>query len=276
MASTAERSSLAESAEAEFVLSMARAAPPEVRAVLGMSETRLAGGVVTAMRNDPMGGFWNRALGFGFSQPFDAGAQDEVLAFYEEAQAPAACIQLSPHAAPQDWPTAFAARGLTPGRTWVKFLTPVSSPVLTETALEIRAVDATEVDEYATVYTRGFGMPTEGPFFQWIRALPSAAGWQSFGAWDDGVMISAGNLFVVDGVGVLGGAATLPEQRGKGGQTALMAARTVAATEAGCAWISTETGTETAEEPNPSLHNMRHAGMDELYERTNWIFRPAG
>ena len=56
-----------------------------------------------------------------------------------------------------------------------------------------------------------------------------------------------------------------------------MARRVTDAAALGCSWITAETGTETAEEPNPSLHNMRRIGLVELYERRNWIWRaPAG
>jgi hypothetical protein len=29
----------------------------------------------------------------------------------------------------------------------------------------------------------------------------------------------------------------------------------------GCRWLATETGSETPERPNPSLHNMRRKGL---------------
>jgi GNAT superfamily N-acetyltransferase len=86
-------------------------------------------------------------------------------------------------------------------------------------------------------------------------------------------MISAANLFIANDVAVLGGAATLPDHRGRGGQSALMSARIAAAAAAGCEWFSTETGAESDDDPNPSLHNMRRLGFVELYERTNWIYR---
>jgi hypothetical protein len=46
------------------------------------------------------------------------------------------------------------------------------------------------------------------------------------------------------------------------------------ALDAGAEWITSETGAETLDSPNPSLHNMRRLGLGEQYERTNWIWRP--
>lgn len=271
MTDALERAGLAEAAEAEFVLSMAQSAPADVRSELGMRETRLAGGVLTAMRQDPTGGFWNRALGFGFNEPFDSAALAEVLAFYRDMGAPAATLQLSPQAAPSDWESVLAAGGLTAGRSWVKFLTPIEHLLGSESNLEVRRIGPESSEEYARTYAGAFGLPTEGPFFAWIRALPLAPGWQCFGAYDGDTLISAANLFITGSVGVLGGAGTLPENRGRGGQAVLMAARVSAAAEAGCEWYSTETGSESPEDPNPSLHNMRRLGMAELYARTNYL-----
>jgi ribosomal protein S18 acetylase RimI-like enzyme len=71
------------------------------------------------------------------------------------------------------------------------------------------------------------------------------------------------------------GGATVPEQRHRGAQTALIAARARAAHAAGCRWLVVETGAEAPGGHNPSLHNLRRAGFEVLYERTNWIWRPA-
>lgn len=81
-------------------------------------------------------------------------------------------------------------------------------------------------------------------------------------------------LFVRGDTGHLVGAATLAEARGRGAQSALMRVRVEEARRRGCRWIGTETGAESVDSPNPSLHNMRRLGFTELYERQNWIWRP--
>ena len=50
-------------------------------------------------------------------------------------------------------------------------------------------------------------------------------GWDCWLALDGDEPAAAAGLFVAEGVGYLGFAATLPEHRGKGGQNALLAAR---------------------------------------------------
>lgn len=272
MADLHVRARIAESAEAEFVLAMAQAAPEDVSKELGMHQARIGGGIVTAMEHDPTGGFWSKGLGFGFTEPFGEGVVDEVLTFFEESRVPAAVVQVSPLASPSTWSDALAARGLTPSRTWVKFVSEIRLIPHPRTELEVREIAEEDLDEFAKIYTVGFGMP-EGPLTKLFRALPGAPGWQCFGAWDGSDLVSVANLFVAGDVGVLGGAATLPDKRGRGGQTALMSVRVAAAAAAGCAWISSETGSESEEEPNPSLHNMRRLELGELYTRTNWVYR---
>ena len=76
-------------------------------------------------------------------------------------------------------------------------------------------------------------------------------------------------------VGGLLGAATLPPERGRGAQGALMARRMRDAAEMGCKWVITETGEETPDLPNPSYRNMVRLGFKLAYFRQNYIFTPA-
>lgn len=73
-------SRLAEQLEAAYMADVFDAASPAVRDELGMSVHRIAGGVVTAMANDPTGGFWSRALGLGWSEPLTDAVLAQVVA----------------------------------------------------------------------------------------------------------------------------------------------------------------------------------------------------
>ena len=99
-------------------------------------------------------------------------------------------------------------------------------------------------------------------------------GFVTYGAWDGDELVAVATLFLGPDSAVLAGAVTLPEYRGRGAQSALMSVRISDALETGVEWITSETGAETPDSPNPSLHNMRRLGLGEQYERTNWIWRP--
>jgi hypothetical protein len=66
---------------------------------------------------------------------------------------------------------------------------------------------------------------------------------------------------------------TLPGYQGRGGQSALIAARMRAAAEAGCGLLVAETGDEKPGEHNTSLRNLMRMGFRVLYKRQNWIWR---
>ena len=78
-------------------------------------------------------------------------------------------------------------------------------------------------------------------------------------------------MFIAEGVGYLGFAATLPEHRGKGGQNALLAERIEHAREAGCDVVVTETGELREELPSNSYRNILRAGFTEVAVRANWL-----
>jgi ribosomal protein S18 acetylase RimI-like enzyme len=140
----------------------------------------------------------------------------------------------------------------------------------------VTALDAADGERFARVICLGFGMPLESPLPGWFAGLPAQAeaGFTVYGAWQGETLVAAASLFAANGVGTLAGAGTLPEYRGLGAQSALMARRMREAAALGCRLVTAETGTETPEKPNPSLHNMRRIGLTELYERRNWIWQP--
>ena len=78
-------------------------------------------------------------------------------------------------------------------------------------------------------------------------------------------------MFVSEGVGYLGFAATLPEHRAKGGQSALLARRIRHAREAGCDVLVTETGERRDDLPSNSYRNILRAGFTEVAVRSNWL-----
>ena len=81
----------------------------------------------------------------------------------------------------------------------------------------------------------------------------------------DGGFVATGALGIVDGVCLLAGASTLPSQRGRGGQTSLLAHRLTLAREQGCslAMVVTEPG-------SASQRNAERNGFQVAYTRTKW------
>lgn len=261
--------------EAAYMEAAFAGTTPEVKAALGMSTTRIGGGVVTVMADDPTGGFWSRAVGFGITEPVTESIVDEVLAFARVADAKSLLWHIAPRA-DGPWEEILAARGSKPGQAWVKFAAPIEDVhAATATDLRIAPIELADARRYADLMIEVFEMPADSALPDWSASQVGIPGFQMYGAWDGDTLAATACLYAANGIGSLSGAATLPEYRGRGAQTALMARRVADAATLGCTWITAETGTETADDPNPSLHNMRHIGLVELYERRNWIWRAA-
>jgi hypothetical protein len=116
-------------------------------------------------------------------------------------------------------------------------------------------------------------MPSDGALAQMLAASVENPGFRTFAAWDGGDIVAGGNLFVHGEAGSINTGATLPTHRGRGGQSAVIAARIAAATEAGCRWLVAEAGKPPAGTSNASLNNLIRAGLKPLYARTNWNWK---
>ncbi|MEV6414992.1 GNAT family N-acetyltransferase [Kribbella sp. NPDC051718] len=266
---------LAEVVEAELMFGIAGIDGP-VRDGLGISGRRFGRGVAISVREDPSE-YWSRAQGFGFDRPVTAELIGEVVSFYRDAGTPIAHFHLAPDVLPEDWDAIRAAYGLEAGGTIVKLLHDASPVAAAESSLRIGPLDRADSESVrAWVETQmiGFGLPDrDGLLRGMLAALCDVPDFQPYAAWDGDKLVATAGLYVRGEVGECVSAATLPEYRGRGAQSALIALRVEDAVKAGCKWISTETGKPADGEQNPSLDNMRRAGFKDLYDRQSWTWR---
>lgn len=263
----------AERSEAEYLWDMADRAPEDLAARLGLAGIRVGGGVVRVAAHDPTGGFWNRCIGLGATEPITDDVVEAVTGFAREHAAPVLVVQVAPGARPEGWREVLQRHGLAGGATWVKFMGPLPDIPPVDTDLVVRPVTADDAPAVAEVIVAGFEMPA-GLMTEWTLDQLTRPHWAAFAAWDGDLPVAGAMLFVHGDTAHLVGAATLPGARGRGAQSALMRARVEEARRRGCRWVGTETGAESPGSPNPSLHNMRRLGFTELYARENWLWRP--
>lgn len=273
--SLTQAAALAETAEAEFMYAFETGAPPSARSALDMTAVRLGGGVVLAMGADPTGGYWNKALGFGVTEPVTDDLVRSVLDVYRATGSAAAVLQLAPSALPEDWDDICGRHGIVAGSVWAKLLRPAGKEIGPATTnLRIGRVRPDDVAEWSRVYCTGFGMPEDPDLLAFFGSgTDEARGFRSFGAWSGDRLVASANLHVAGPVAAFCGAATLPEERRRGAQSAFTAARLAEATRLGCEWMSAETWQEFDGNVNPSLHNMERAGFVQVYDRRNWVWR---
>jgi GNAT superfamily N-acetyltransferase len=254
-----------ERAERAALRDMMQAAPPAVVAGLGVETVEAGGATCVLIRGLSMIPELNRVMGLGIDEPATEDGLDAIDGAY--AGGPH-LICLSPEAQPSDLPTRLAARGYAPGYPWMKFCRTPDEDVTAPTDLRVERIGADRAADFAGVVADGFGMPDS--MREFIAVLPGRDRWSCWVAYAGDQPCGAGALFIDGDDAWVGLGATVPAARGRGAQSAILAARVRAAAQAGCRMITTETGVRTPDRPARSYRNILRAGFEEVYERPNW------
>ncbi len=157
--------------------------------------------------------------------------------------------------------------GFEPDYGWMKFSRGVG-PREARSGLHVARVDADRAADFARVVAAGYELP------EW--AAPVAAnvvgrpGWSCYVAYEGDEPAGAGALFVHEGVGWLGFASTIDRFRGRGAQSAILAARIEDARQQRCRTVVTETGQLEESRPSSSYRNILRAGFREAGVRPNF------
>jgi GNAT superfamily N-acetyltransferase len=235
------------------------------RALYAEQAIVLGGGVV-ALRADvaPGSPMLNRILGLGVDEPATEEAVDTAL---DALTGTTHYVAVSPDARPPALAEWLEARGLERGWGWMQFRRGVEDPPASRTDLELVRVGASTAAAFARVVRLAYALPAEvEPFVARIVETP----WEAWLAFAGDEPAAAAALYAEGDGAYLGFAATLPEQRGKGAQSALLAARIRRARELGCRWVSTETGEQRPGKPSGSYRNILRAGFAEQYVVANF------
>ncbi|HYY23552.1 MAG TPA: GNAT family N-acetyltransferase [Thermoleophilaceae bacterium] len=236
-------------------------------ALATVSET--GGAIVMQVPEAPESPMLNRVVGLGVDRPATPEDVDEALAamgggstFY---------VAVAPDARPVELSEWLHSRGLEPGWGWMAFHRDVVDPPPAETSLRLVPVHTpAEAAAFAHVVRVSYGLPeaTEPR----IAGAPGAD-WLCWLALEGDEPAGAAGLYAAEGVAYLGLAGTMPEFRGKGAQSALLAARIRHAAELGCDLVVTETGERRGNRPSNSYRNILRAGFTEQRVTANWLGR---
>jgi len=215
---------------------------------------------------------FNRVLNLTSTGPLD-----EIAAFYGETPWWIADLHRLG--------TELEEHGFTRDYGWMKFSRGVG-PREARSDLYVENVGPDRAADFATVVAGGFEMP------EWLEPLAGNVvgrpGWSCYVAYDGEAPAGAGALFVpvgvsntgrVDGLdpatlpaklGWFGFGATLPQYRGRGAQSVILAARIEDARKQGCSTVVTETGELEEGRPSSSYRNILRAGFREAGVRPNY------
>lgn len=250
--------------EYEALLDMYAAAPPGVRAELGIAHHAIDGGVLIICKGiDDLQ--FNRLVGLGLAPPARAETLDWAIAEFDRAGVRNWVVHVAQGAAGLDG--LCRARGLAAHpRTWTKFMRD-GSPIAASTDLQIREAERADADAFGGVAARTYGLPP--PAARWIAALVGRPRWHCLIALDGNTPVATGVVFAQGDAAWLGIGATMPSHRRRGAQSALLAGRIDVAARRGCRLLTTETGVPHAGEAGPSYANIQRAGFRVAYLRPN-------
>jgi GNAT superfamily N-acetyltransferase len=236
-----------ESAEFAAFLDTMRASPELCEVA------EIGGATCAALRRLDLRMF-NRVLNLGSTEPLD-----EIAAFFDASPW---WVNDSLGLGPE-----LERHGFARDYGWMKFSRGVS-PRQARSELRVVGVAPERAEDFARVVAGGYGMPA------WTMPLAANVvgrpGWSCYVAYADDTPAGAGALFTHDGVGWLGFGATLPEFRGRGAQSAILAARIEDARRQGCSLVVTETGELQEGRPSSSYRNILRAGFREAGVRPNY------
>jgi len=133
-----------------------------------------------------------------------------------------------------------------------------ASPV----GVRLDVVDAGADDTFLDVLLAGYEM--DGAVAAFIRAEHRLPMMRRFLVLEQEAPIAAAAMTIHGGIGVLGGASTLPAHRGRGAQSRLLQHRLRVAADAGCALA-----VATARPDSVSAANLRKAGF-RIHRRSAW------
>ena len=253
-------------------------APVSLRETLGIGSMNTGSVHAMAMREDTSG-FFNRAGGFGTDTPIDGNALARIRDFYRVQGVSQGRFVIAPPLLPADWETIVGDLKLTPGGRVVKLGCETKAAQSAhdgisglDPSLHVGTVEPHQAHEWATVMMTAFGM-SRTDMIAVAAACVGRPDWQQYAVWEGERIIAAGSLFVDGDFACMFGGGTLPDHRNRGAQSALLTVRARAALAAGCRWLVAETGAEGPGDHNPSLHNMRRAGLVPMYDRVTWLWR---
>lgn len=245
------------------------AAPADVRARLGLRTLEVDGVLAGIAPGLPASAIvLNRAIGLGTSRPASPQAVSELVEAYRAAGASRYFVHAHPDAAPGNLRDLLSAAGLVRARAWQKFRRDRSPPPAGPGGPTVRAVGREHGDDFAQLVCAAFDLGDAA--VEWLCRIPGREGWRILMAFDQGRPAATGALFMRDGIGWFDFAATSPDFRRRGAQSALLRQRIALALEAGCRVLYTATGEAVPGDPQHSYSNILKAGFTETLLRDNY------
>ncbi len=256
-----------EACEMEAWADWYRAAGDASRETCSPGLRTVAGAILTHAAPDVLA--FNRVVGLGLRQPAAESDIEEIVDAYAAAETSRFFVQVAPGAAPPDLGRLLERKGFRHYNNWIKLCRDGSDPPDVASDLTIRPIGASEAAGFGAIAVECFGWPeTVRP---WVGDTVGREGWSHYMAFDGDIPVATGAFFATGQCAWLDFAATLPEHRGRGAQSGLLARRIRDAAVLGCRTMVVETAQQTSERESPSWRNTLGFGFRQAYARPNYI-----
>lgn len=213
---------------------------------------------------------FNRVIGLGIKEPIDERIIDIILNKIEADKVKRFFIQVHPEVYSDDIRKLLVSKNFYHYNNWVRFARDNSPAKKIKTILNIREIKSNESKTFAQIVVNVFEWPEE--LIGWIAAPVGRKNWHHYMAYDNNVPVATAAFYLSGEYAWFDFAATHPEHRGKGAQSALLEKRIEDCRALGVKRMIVETAEQTSEKESPSYRNVFKSGFKEVYKRQNFIF----
>jgi GNAT acetyltransferase-like protein len=254
--------------EASACSQLQRGVAPAFRDRFGVSVLSDAVGVrIRAPRTRDLS--LNRVYALGIETPLTRDGLEALVEEFDDAGVARFLISWAPVAQPVEARRWFEERCFRRIRSIARLTRPTVRDLQVRTDLSVVEVTTADSVAFGEVAARGNGLPAE--FAEGFNSTVGSHGWRHYFVLDGDRPVAAAALYVNGDSAWAGLAGTLPDDRRRGAQGALLARRIRDAHAAGARWITCETTAESPDRPNQSLRNMKRLGFAVTYELENYV-----
>ena len=253
-------------AEIEYMMSLLRPVQAMFGAAAGITTESFGTASAMSMQANPDPAF-NRVLGFGDSS---LPLLDEILDWYAQRQTLCRFDVLAGTSDPS-LSARLAERSFSAHPLETFLCAPPGIHALPLAAgPEVRELGRDELEEFIHAFLAVYPQPPEAEEATRVsvRAQYGQPEWHCYVAHMEGAVAAFGAMYVNNGTAALISAATLPQFRRQGCQTALLARRMADAVELGCDLIWSHAACGSTSQSNMERRGMRPAAVKYRYERS--------
>lgn len=193
----------------------------------------------------------------------------EIRRLYSEAGVPRFFLHVVPDRLGPGGEELLSAAGYQRYRGWMKFVRGTGELPAATSDLTVRRIGPEHAADFAAIAAPAFDITARSEPV--IAALVRDPHWHLFMSFEGARPAGTGAIYILGQAAYTDWAATHPDFRRRGSQSAILKMRVREALDAGCTTIVTMTGEAAPGDQQHSYRNILKAGFTEAYLRENWI-----